>query len=62
MWCGWVQGNSDGSLVPMVQLVTLENVIAMVLLVPKKKQRLLVIMFTLEFVCFIVQSISIASI
>jgi len=22
MWCGWVQGNSDG---PMVQLVPLEN-------------------------------------
>ena len=34
MWCGWVQGNSDGPLVPMVRLVPLENdVIPMVLLV-----------------------------
>ena len=33
MWCGWVHVNSDGPLVPMVQLVPLENVIPMVLLV-----------------------------
>ena len=34
MWCGWVQGNSNGPLVPMVRLVPLENdVIPMVLLV-----------------------------
>ena len=25
MWCGWVQGNSDGPLVPMVRLVPLEK-------------------------------------
>ena len=25
MWCGWVQGNSDGPLVPTVRLVPLEN-------------------------------------
>ena len=34
MWPGWVQDNSDGPLVPMVQLVPIENdVIPMVLLV-----------------------------
>ena len=34
MWCGCAQGNSDGPLVPMVQLVPGENhVIPMVLLV-----------------------------
>ena len=34
MWPGWVQGNSDGPLVPMVRLVPIENdVIPMVLLV-----------------------------
>ena len=33
MWSGWVQGNSNGLLVPMVQLVPIENgVIPMVLL------------------------------
>ena len=25
MWCGWVQGNSDGPLVPMVRLVPMEK-------------------------------------
>ena len=30
MWCGWVQGNSDG---PLLQLVPLESVIPMALLV-----------------------------
>ena len=34
MWCGWVQGNSNGPLVPTEPLVPLENdVIPMVLLV-----------------------------
>ena len=34
MWCGWVQGNFNGPLVPIVRLVPLENdVIPMVLLV-----------------------------
>ena len=34
MWSGWVQGNSNGPLVPMVRLVPIENdVIPMVLLV-----------------------------
>ena len=34
MWCGWVQGNSNGPLVPTVRLVPLENdVFPMVLLV-----------------------------
>ena len=37
MWPGWVQGNSDGPLVPMVQLVPMENdAIAMILLVQNK--------------------------
>ena len=32
MWSGWVQGNSDGPLLPIVRLVPIENdVIAMVL-------------------------------
>ena len=35
MWCGWVQGNSNGPLVPMVRLVPMEkHPIPMVLLVP----------------------------
>ena len=39
MWCGWVQGNSDGPLVPMLELVPLENhVIPMVLLVNMQKK------------------------
>ena len=34
MWSGWVQGNSDGLLVPMVRLVPMEkHPIPMVLLV-----------------------------
>ena len=34
VWPGWVQGNSDGPLVPMVRLVPIENdVIPVVLLV-----------------------------
>ena len=34
MWPGWVQGNSDGPLEPMVRLSPIENdVIPMVLLV-----------------------------
>ena len=34
MWSSWVQGNSDGPLVPMVRLVPIENdVIPVVLLV-----------------------------
>ena len=34
MWSGWVQGNSNGPLLPMVRLVPIENeVIPMVLLV-----------------------------
>ena len=37
MWSGWVQGNSDGPLVPMVRLVPMENdAIPMVLLVQNK--------------------------
>ena len=41
MWCGWVQGNSDGPLVPMVQLVPLENhVIPMVLLLNMQKKEI----------------------
>ena len=37
MWSGWVQGNSNGPLVPMVRLVPMENdAIPMVLLVQNK--------------------------
>ena len=37
MWPGWVQGDSDGPLVPMVRLVPMENdAIPMVLLVQNK--------------------------
>ena len=37
MWCGWVQGNSDGPLVPMVPLEN--HVIPMVPLVNMQKKR-----------------------
>ena len=37
MWSSWVQGNSNGPLVPMVRLVPMENdAIPMVLLVQNK--------------------------
>ena len=40
MWSGWVQGNSNGPLVPMVRLVPIENdVIPMVLLVNKARSK-----------------------
>ena len=40
MWSGWVQGNSDGLLAPMVRLVPIEkDVIPMVLLVSKVRSK-----------------------
>ena len=49
MWSGWVQGNSDGPLVPMVRLVPMEkHRIPMVLLVNMQPLREVKLLFPIE--------------
>ena len=50
MWCGWVQGNSDGPLVPMVRLVPMEkHHCPMVLLVTMHLINGMVLLVTMHF-------------
>ena len=60
MWSGWVQGNSDGSLVPMVRLVPIENDV-MVLLVNKarsKYKHAMCILRSISHLCKTISSLS----